>query len=130
MPVRQYKPKRLSGAGRKFNGRKHLDNLYNHAWEKYRIRFLKTNPRCYVCGKPATEVDHLVPHKGDETLFKKLDNHIPLCESDHSKVTNLFDVKFKVGNPVTDKIKWMQMKRIGHGLDFKVRVLPNYTTEV
>lgn len=100
--------------------------LYDHTWKLYRERFLKINPRCYRCGGEATVVDHLIPHQGDTMLFKKLDNHIPLCQICHNKATGLFDRRHRPGMPVDNKIKWMQMERAMKELTFKIKVLPNY----
>jgi 5-methylcytosine-specific restriction protein A len=35
----------------------------------------------------ATEVDHIVPHRGDVNLFMSIDNTQSLCKSCHSKKT-------------------------------------------
>ena len=75
---KQFKPSRGTGS-KKFNGRAAIDAMYDETWERYRRSYLNINRYCYCCGKDATVVDHLVPHKGDEMLFKKTDNHIPLC---------------------------------------------------
>lgn len=102
--------------------------MYDGAWEKYRRRFLEVNNECYSCGRPATVVDHLIPHQGDEVLFKKLDNHIPLCEICHNTVTTKFDRNYRPGNPVTEKIKWLSRNRMPGGeWNFKkVKVLARY----
>ncbi len=122
-----YKPShRRTKVGRSFNGRRAIDMMYDHVWEAYRKRYLEINPRCYACGLKATTVDHLIPHQGDEKLFKKLNNHIPLCEICHNKVTAIFDKKHRAGMPVDNKIIWMQAKRAEKDLTFKVKVLPSY----
>lgn len=121
---KQFKPTSTSGTDRKFNGRAHIDAMYDDAWNKYRVRFLKENPRCYCCGRVATVVDHLKVHRGDERLFKQLDNHVPNCEKCHNSITALFD-----RHPVqklNDKIKWLQWSRAKNELNFKVKVLPRY----
>jgi len=102
--------------------------MYNRTWEAYRLRFLAINKECYACGKPAEVVDHLKPHKGDEFLFKKTDNHIPLCTVCHNTVTTLFDRRYRVGDSITKKIEWLSRKRVpGTGWDFKrVKVLDRY----
>ena len=128
MAQRNFQPKHRTTAGKKFNGRKSLDMMYDHVWEAYRRKFLALNPECYACGKPSAVVDHLKPHQGDWALFKKLDNHIPLCIVCHNTVTTLFDRKYKAGNPITDKIKWLNRKRVP-GLEWtprRVKVLASY----
>lgn len=65
---------------------------YNTTWRKYRTMFLKRNPLCKYCnhrGKtvPATEVDHIIPHRGNKELFWNPNNHQALCKSCHSRKT-------------------------------------------
>ena len=126
---KKYIPRSRSAPGRKYDGRKAITDLYNSDWEKYRKRYLEENPRCYACGGKATEVDHVVPHKGDKALFEKLDNHIPLCESHHSIVTGKFDRwhGLKSGQELTNKkILFLNGLRSQNNLSFRVKVLPYY----
>jgi 5-methylcytosine-specific restriction endonuclease McrA len=128
MAQRNYQPKHKKDGSKSFNGRKKIDQMYDKNWESYRKKFLEINPECYACGKPANVVDHLKPHQGDERLFKKTDNHIPLCTVCHNTVTSLFDYKYRAGNPITQKIQWLNRKRIP-GMEWnpkKVKVLPCY----
>ena len=126
VPVKNYKPRQSQSAGRTFNSRQAQMNLYDPTWEKYRLRYLHHNPTCYACGAKSTVVDHLRPHKGDEKLFRQLDNHIPLCTSCHNRVTALFDKKFAVGGSISSKIQWLGLRRYERGLTEKVKVLPYY----
>lgn len=57
---------------------------YTGAWEKARKAFLRRRPRCARCGAQATVVDHITPHKGDQTLFWDQANWQPLCTPCHS----------------------------------------------
>lgn len=46
-----------------------MSGLYDYRWQKARLRFLRSNPLCAMCAKrgitkPATVVDHVIPHKG------------------------------------------------------------------
>ncbi len=128
MGQRNFSPKHRSAGGRKFNGRKHIDALYDGVWEAYRKRFLAINKECYACGRPATVVDHLKPHQGDVVLFKKTDNHIPLCITCHNTVTAKFDMRYREGGSIAPKIEWLNRNRFP-GPDWepkKVKVLPNY----
>jgi 5-methylcytosine-specific restriction endonuclease McrA len=129
MPKRakSYSPRhKREGTGRKFNGRKAIDQMYDSTWESYRRKFLAINTRCYACGQAATVVDHVRPHKGSKTLFEKTDNHISLCKSDHDRVTTLFDRKFREGNSIDPKLRWLAHKRDSLGLTFRIKVLPEY----
>lgn len=56
---------------------------YNRAWQKVRLEFLACHPWCAMCGAPATVVDHIVPHRGDDALFWSPANWQPLCKSCH-----------------------------------------------
>ena len=49
----------------------------------------------------AREVDHIEPHKGDDTLFWDQDNWQPLCKPCHSRKTATEDGGF--GNPKREK---------------------------
>jgi 5-methylcytosine-specific restriction protein A len=65
---------------------------YDARWRKYRLWFLQQHPLCVDCLKQgktvaATVVDHIVPHRGDETLFWATDNHQSMCESHHAAKT-------------------------------------------
>ena len=62
---------------------------YGYRWQQARLEYLKRNPLCVECRKQgritqATVVDHIVPHKGDRTLFWRRSNWQPLCASCHS----------------------------------------------
>jgi len=124
---RNYKPKhKTSSVGREYNPRAAWVRLYDGDWEKYRVKFLDINPRCYACGERATVVDHLVPHQGDVVLFKKRDNHIPLCKSCHDTITAIHDRRYRPGNPIDRKLLWFANKRSLKDLSFRVKVLPTY----
>ena len=63
-------------------------HLYeSNEWRKRRAQFLKKYPRCFICGNPATIADHIVPHRGDLTLFYDESNLQPMCQSCHSRKT-------------------------------------------
>lgn len=62
---------------------------YGRAWQKARKRFLETHPLCVACAREgkyvkATDVDHIVPHRGDMRLFWDESNWQPLCHKHHS----------------------------------------------
>ena len=55
---------------------------------------LSSDPVCKACLQsnkvtPAHHVDHIVPHKGDISIFKDFDNLQSLCLECHSKKTQL-----------------------------------------
>jgi len=61
-------------------------------WMKNRLIFLNRSPLCVDCQKagkvqPATDVDHIIPHRGDEALFWQVSNWQALCRSCHSRKT-------------------------------------------
>lgn len=62
---------------------------YDSRWDKARKTFLRTHPLCRMCeaqGRvtPATVVDHIIPHKGDQALFWDTGNWQPLCTHHHN----------------------------------------------
>lgn len=62
--------------------------LYNcRRWKITSQLYLVNHPVCVICGKPATDVDHIVPHKGDEKLFWDETNYQSLCRECHNKKT-------------------------------------------
>lgn len=64
------------------------NGLYRTArWRRERRAFLNENPACAICGGPARIVDHIVPHRGNESLFWDVGNWQPLCMSCHSAKT-------------------------------------------
>ncbi len=60
---------------------------YNYAWQKARKRFLQMHPLCVMCLPDkvtrAEVVDHITPHKGDQTLFWDEANWQALCKPHH-----------------------------------------------
>lgn len=82
-------------------------HLYNTArWIKGRVIFLAHNPLCVYClevGKttPATVVDHIKPHKGDEKLFFDPNNRQGLCKRCHDSDKALEESRgYRPGNGV------------------------------
>lgn len=59
---------------------------YTTKWQREREAYLQANPTCRRdgCGKPATVVDHVIPHRGDLKLFWRRSNWQPLCRSCHA----------------------------------------------
>lgn len=123
--------KKKASGNKKFQKNKLLTGRakgYDVEWTRYRFRFLHYNPNCYMCGEKATIVDHVVAHKGDDVLFKALDNHIPLCKKHHDQITAMYDRGEK---PRTeDKMKWIQRIREELGIRTKVKRLPYYSKGV
>lgn len=65
---------------------------YDARWRDARKLFLDKNPLCVQCMQkgeltPATVVDHIIPHRGDQRLFWDENNWQPLCKSCHDKKT-------------------------------------------
>lgn len=72
---------------------------YNWRWRNARVKFLRLHPLCNICSKPdsptpATVVDHIVPHRGDEYLFWNEQNWQALCAECHSRKTATEDGGF------------------------------------
>lgn len=75
---------------------------YGADWRRLRDQVLSEEPLCRECGKQgrvtaAECVDHIIPHRGDETLRLSRSNLQPLCTPCHSAKTAREDGAF--GNP-------------------------------
>ena len=69
---------------------------YGAAWRKARKQYLEVHPLCAECIKEgryvkATDVDHIVPHRGDQKLFWDRSNWQALCHRHHSMKTRWED---------------------------------------
>ncbi len=63
---------------------------YGYKWQKAREAFLREHPLCVMCAAEgrvtvATVVDHIVPHRGDQSLFWRRSNWQSLCATHHSR---------------------------------------------
>lgn len=61
---------------------------YDARWHKARILYLRAHPLCAPClaeghVTPATVVDHIKAHKGDQRLFWDEKNWQPSCKPHH-----------------------------------------------
>lgn len=69
---------------------------YDSRWRRASKLYLQFNPLCRRCEKegkliPATVVDHIQPHRGDQTLFWDESNWQPLCKKCHDRKTRTED---------------------------------------
>lgn len=72
---------------------------YGYRWQRLRERILSEHPLCVECQKKgiirlATDVDHVVPHRGDPELMWDERNLQPLCHECHSRKTAAEDGGF------------------------------------
>lgn len=72
---------------------------YDRRWKRERLLFLRAHPmcECEVCNGqmlPATVVDHIVPHRGNRTLFWDQSNWCAMAKSCHDRKTALEDGGF------------------------------------
>jgi 5-methylcytosine-specific restriction protein A len=56
-------------------------------WRKARAAQLKREMACRLCGQPALEVDHIIPHRGREEFAFNPDNLQSLCHGCHEAKT-------------------------------------------
>ena len=61
-------------------------------WKKTRRWYLGQYPMCCDCLKErkyvlATELDHIIPHRGNEALFRDVSNLAGRCKKHHSSKT-------------------------------------------
>ncbi|GGX11217.1 HNH endonuclease [Pigmentiphaga litoralis] len=62
---------------------------YTYKWQKASKAFLEEHPLCRYCERAgfvtaSQLVDHIVPHRGDQSLFWRRSNWQALCRSCHS----------------------------------------------
>ena len=72
---------------------------YNSAWQRASKAYLIKHPFCAECLKhgihtKAAVVDHIIPHKGDNTLFWDKNNWQALCKPCHDRKTAAEDGGF------------------------------------
>lgn len=65
--------------------------LYDRKWKRIRLMHLANNPWCETCldhgiYTPAKEVHHVIPHRGDQQIFKTGPLQ-SLCHKCHSRIT-------------------------------------------
>lgn len=63
---------------------------YGYKWQQARAQYLREHPLCVRCKADgqvaaATVVDHIVPHRGDQSLFWRRSNWQSLCATHHSR---------------------------------------------
>ncbi|MDQ7965651.1 HNH endonuclease signature motif containing protein [Pseudomonas plecoglossicida] len=72
---------------------------YGYRWQQARAGYLRKHPLCVHCQRegrvePATELDHITPHRGDKDLFWSRSNWQGLCRMHHSRKTAAEDGGF------------------------------------
>lgn len=67
---------------------------YTWKWQKARAAYLMENPICGRCGKGASVVDHITPHRGNDALFWDQSNWQSLCQKCHNIKTATEDGAF------------------------------------
>lgn len=78
---------------------------YDSRWRKARDGWLRKHPLCAECERSgvltaATVVDHITPHKGDNSLFWDRDNWQSLCKRHHDIKTVREDGGFGMGQKI------------------------------
>jgi len=72
---------------------------YTYRWHKVSRLYLQTHPLCAECLKEghttaASVVDHIIPHKGNQSLFWDESNWQSLCRLHHDQKTASKDGAF------------------------------------
>ena len=70
-------------------GKTSAERGYGYKWQQARAGYLRSHPLCVMCQadgviEPATVVDHIVPHEGDQALFWDKRNWQSLCATHHN----------------------------------------------
>ena len=114
MPTRPKKPCRHPGCpnltDERYCSEHSVDNKrasahergYTSKWRRLSKLYLKAHPLCVECKRhgrltPATVVDHIVPHRGNEQLMWSESNWQGLCKRCHDKKTGKYDSIPKYG---------------------------------
>lgn len=77
------------------------------AWRAFRVRFMRTSPRCR-CGTPATVLDHVQPIRQGGAAFDPM-NLQPLCDRCHNRKRQVESTRAK-----------------GHAAEYPTDLLPTY----
>lgn len=80
---------------------------YTAQWEKARKLYLAAHPLCTMCERdgrltPATLVDHVLAHRGDQRLFWDQSNWQALCKPHHDR-----DKQRQERGPVREDVREM-----------------------
>ena len=90
-PVTTFRPHAHLQASRESQRGSAAARGYGRRWQRARRQFLLENPVCQCgdleCQRPATEVDHIQPHRGDYDLFWDEANWQALTKACHSRKT-------------------------------------------
>ena len=95
---------------------------YDSRWQKARAGYLRSHPLCVMCEKqgktrPATLVDHIVPHKGDSDLFWNKGNWQALCKTCHDSHKKRLEMSGRIvgcdvsGIPLDPNHHWNQQPK-------------------
>lgn len=81
-------------------------------WRAVRNAFIRQHPACIVCGRPATQIHHVIPFSRDPGRELDPSNLVSLCDRDHLLFGHLDS--FRSYNPTVreDAAEWRA--RINH----------------
>ena len=123
--MKSYKPKKFTGKVFKNKNNKQdtrQERGYDGKWYAYRGRFLKHNPRCYMCGMKASVIDHILRARGNMEYFKEPNNHLSLCSSCHGSITQKFDRKEV--QDLEGKLAYIKKMREFNKCSVKIKMVP------
>lgn len=75
---------------------------YDAWWQRQRAAHLMAHPLCVCCKangvvRTARVVDHVVPHRGDEALFRDPANRQSLCDECHNTIKATLERRYDAG---------------------------------
>ena len=78
------------------------DRGYTSRWDKAAATYKRDNPLCIGCEavdrvELAKVVDHIIPHKGDQSLFWDKANWQPCCAKHHDIVKQQLERQYEQG---------------------------------
>jgi 5-methylcytosine-specific restriction endonuclease McrA len=91
------------------------DRGYGTRWDKASLGFRRSHPLCLGCQatgriEVATVTDHVVPHKGDVSLFWDRDRWQPACDWHHSVVKQKLEALYAKGRVSVDDL-WLNSEK-------------------
>lgn len=95
----------MIGSARQAKGNSSTARGYNYRWQRAREAYLAAHPLCAMCSTdyapvPATVVDHIKPHGGDDVLFWDTSNWQPLCKRCHDSTKQRNERQQRMGRGV------------------------------
>lgn len=89
-------------SGHHADGRNAHERGYNSVWKRATLRFKDDHPYCLGCRaiglvRATSCIDHIIPHRGDKTLFWNEENWQPSCSWHHNSIKPMLEKLWTTG---------------------------------